>query len=240
MKLTKAEIQFIDNYLIKNEVKFWDVRLELLDHIVSAVEDKMTNEGISFNEALLDVHRGFGNQFIEFGVSKDKIFEKGLYQSNAGFKKFTRQKQKELGRKYRKIIWKHLKAKFSTFKFWLEYMAVILLFITIYQFKPESCFLIGLLVLILPTMYSAYYSLKDMSTRKSLNFAMATSSAMAVWSIYNLSFYILKENYENIANMPHIFFVIVACLFYPMIRANIEVYQKVYEENKKTFNLKLL
>ncbi|MUU79043.1 hypothetical protein [Winogradskyella endarachnes] len=240
MKLTKQEIQFIDSYLIKNEVKFWDVRLELLDHIVSAVEDKMTNEGISFNEALLDVHRGFGNQFIEYGVSKNKIFEKGLYQSNSGFKKFIRQKQKELGRKYRKIIWKHLKIKFSTFKFWLEYASVILLFIILYQFKPEACFGVGLLVLILPTIYSSYYSFKDKSTRKSLSFSMATSSAMAVWSLYNLSFYILKNNYENVLSMPHSFFAIVACVFYPMIRVNIEVYKKVYNENKKTFDLKFL
>ncbi|WP_458628187.1 hypothetical protein [Winogradskyella sp. PC D3.3] len=240
MKLTKEDIQFIDNYLIKNEVKYWDVRLELLDHIVSAVEDKMTNSGVSFNEALLEIHKDFGNQFIEFGVPKDKIFESGLYQSNIGFKTFTRNKQKELGRKYRKMTWNHLKVKFSTFKFWLAYLAVILFFMTTYQFKPKSCFLIGLLVLILPNIYSAYYSIKDKSTRKSLNFAMATSSAMAVWSLYNLSFYILKDSYETVANMPHGFFVIVACLFYPIIRVNIEVYQNVYKENKKTFNLKFL
>ena len=46
MKLTKDEIKYIDNYLLKNEVRFWDVRLELLDHIVSSVEDKIDNEGI--------------------------------------------------------------------------------------------------------------------------------------------------------------------------------------------------
>lgn len=70
MKLTKEEIKFIDNYLKKNDVKFWDVRLELLDHIVSAVEDKIGDEGISFNEALLEVHCGFGNQLIKI-VSKN-------------------------------------------------------------------------------------------------------------------------------------------------------------------------
>ena len=70
MKLTKEEIQFIDEYLIKNEVKFWDVRVELLDHIVSAVEDKINNKGVSFNEALLEVHRGFGNQLITQRIPK--------------------------------------------------------------------------------------------------------------------------------------------------------------------------
>jgi hypothetical protein len=240
MKLIKEEIKFIDNYLLKNEVQFWDVRLELLDHIVSAVEDKIANEGISFNEALLDVHRGFGNQFMEFGVIKSDVFEKGLYQSNIGFKKFIRNKQKEIGRKYRKITWKHLKIKLASIQFLLEYIGFILLFVSIYKFSPKSCFLIGLLVLILPNIYSSYYYFKDKSTRKSLCFGMATGSAMMVWSIYNLSFYILKENYEIVANIPHIIFVIVTCLFYPLVRVNIEVYRKVYNENKTIYTLKFL
>ena len=240
MKLTKEEIKFIENYLIKNEVKYWDVRLELLDHIVSAVEDKITNDGVSFNEALLEVHRSFGNQFIEFGVPKGKIFESGLYQSNNGFKKFTQKKQKELGRKYRKITWKHLKLKLMSFKFIIEYIAFILLFVSIYWLLPKSCFLIGLLVLIIPNIYSTYYYIKDKSTRKSMSYTMATGSAMALWSIYNLSFYIMKEHYETMANMPYGVFVIVTCLFYPLVRTNVEVYKKVYEENKETYNLKFL
>ena len=106
MKLTKDEIKYIDNYLLKNEVRFWDVRLELLDHIVSSVEDKIDNEGISFNEALLEVHRGFGNQIMGFSVHKKKFFEKGLYESNIGFKKFIRRKQKEIRRKHWKAYWR--------------------------------------------------------------------------------------------------------------------------------------
>jgi uncharacterized protein with PQ loop repeat len=238
MKLIKEEIKFIDNYLIKNEVQFWDVRLELFDHIVSAVEDKIANEGISFNEALLDVHRGFGNPFIELGVDKSKIFEKGLHQSNIGFKKFIRQKQKELGRKYRKITWKHLKIKLTNSHFLMGYIAFVLLFISIYKFSPKSCFLIGLLVLILPNIYSVYYFFKDKSTRKSLSFSMATSAAMFVWSMYNFLFYMLKGSYENATDMPHLLCVVVSCLFYPLVRVNIEVYRKIYNENKKIYTLK--
>lgn len=240
MKLTKEEIQFIDQYLIKNKVKYWDVRIELLDHIVSAVEDKTTIDGLSFNEALLEVHRGFGNQFIEFGIPKSEVFEKGLYQNNIGFKKFTRKKQKELSRKYRKITWKHLKTKLISVKFLLEYVAFILLFFSIYKYSPKSCFMFGLLVLILPHIYSVYYLIKNKSTRKSLGFAMAIGSAMLIWSVYNLAFYILKDSYENVADMPHIIFVLVACLFYPLVRTNIEVYKEVYKENKETYNLKFL
>ena len=239
MKLTKEEIKFIENYLIKNEVKYWDVRLELLDHIVSAVEDKITNDGVSFNEALLEVHHGFGNR-IHNGYTYDLDFNKALFIDNKGFKKFTLKKQKELGRKYRKITWKHLKNKLFSIKFLLEYIAFVLVFVSIYRFAPKSSFPMGLLVLVLPTFYTAYYSIKDKSTRKSLSFAMATGSSMLIWTMYNLSFYILKDYYAELTKMPHIFFVVVTCLFYPLVRTNIQVFHIVYKENKETYNLKFL
>jgi len=38
MKLTKEEIQFIDYYLKNSGIKYWDVRLEMVDHIASKIE----------------------------------------------------------------------------------------------------------------------------------------------------------------------------------------------------------
>ena len=51
MKLSKQEIQFIDNYLQKHDVVFVDIRAEMIDHIAAAVEEKMTKEGIDFYDA---------------------------------------------------------------------------------------------------------------------------------------------------------------------------------------------
>ncbi|MCF6280116.1 MAG: hypothetical protein L3J14_07190, partial [Flavobacteriaceae bacterium] len=39
MELTKEQIQFIDDYLKEQKVKFWDVRIELIDHIASKLEE---------------------------------------------------------------------------------------------------------------------------------------------------------------------------------------------------------
>ena len=39
MKLTKENIQFIDNYLKKRGVKYLDVRVELIDHLSTEFED---------------------------------------------------------------------------------------------------------------------------------------------------------------------------------------------------------
>lgn len=51
MKLTLENIQFIDNYLKNSKVVYYDIRMEMLDHVASAVEQKMTNEDLDFYNA---------------------------------------------------------------------------------------------------------------------------------------------------------------------------------------------
>jgi hypothetical protein len=51
MELTKEQIQEIENYIESNGVDFIDLKIELLDHIVSDVEHKI-NKGFSFESAL--------------------------------------------------------------------------------------------------------------------------------------------------------------------------------------------
>lgn len=237
-KLTKEEIQYIENYLIKNEVKYWDVRLELLDHIVSAVEDKIETEGISFNEALLDVHKGFGNQSITFGISKTEVFDKGLYQSNNGFKKFKRQKQKELGRKYRLQTWLALKKQLKSFNFLVEYAAVILLLFTVFKYYPLMAAVSGLVILFIPYSYSCVYYFKNKATRKSLSIAMVGNFGFFLFSMYNLGFQLCNMYFEKGEPKPYILFLLATCITYPILRAQLEVYIKVYTETLKVYNLK--
>lgn len=51
MKLSKEQIQFIDTYLKNNDVFYTDIRFEMIDHIASAVEEKMQKENIDFYDA---------------------------------------------------------------------------------------------------------------------------------------------------------------------------------------------
>ena len=44
MKLTLQDIQFIANYLKNSEVIYYDIRMEMLDHVATAVEQKMKAE----------------------------------------------------------------------------------------------------------------------------------------------------------------------------------------------------
>jgi hypothetical protein len=53
-KLHQKDLQFIENYLINNQVKFTDIRAEMHDHIATAVEEKMNQEGLDFYDAFKD------------------------------------------------------------------------------------------------------------------------------------------------------------------------------------------
>lgn len=54
MKLTPQDIQFIDTYLLKHDIIFVDVRAEMVDHIATAVEEKMQKENVYFYDAFKD------------------------------------------------------------------------------------------------------------------------------------------------------------------------------------------
>jgi len=54
MKLSAEYIQFIDNYLKNSEVIYYDIRMEMLDHVATAVEQKMKAENLDFYDAFKD------------------------------------------------------------------------------------------------------------------------------------------------------------------------------------------
>ena len=50
-KLTKEDIQFIDNYLLYSAIKHKDIRIEMIDHIACAVESDMAENNTYFYES---------------------------------------------------------------------------------------------------------------------------------------------------------------------------------------------
>ena len=75
MKLNKENIQFIDNYLKNSEVIYYDIRMEMLDHVSSAIEQKMELEPLDFYDA-----------FKEYMVVNKKEILKGNKKEGLNFK----------------------------------------------------------------------------------------------------------------------------------------------------------
>ena len=48
MELSKEQIQYIDHRLENEGVKYWDIRIEMLDHVISNVEENLTPENSEY------------------------------------------------------------------------------------------------------------------------------------------------------------------------------------------------
>lgn len=76
MKITLENTQFIDQYLKKSEIVFDDLRLELVDHVATAVSFKMEVEQVDFYDA-------FKNYMVE---NKKSVLKAGMVNNSFNFK----------------------------------------------------------------------------------------------------------------------------------------------------------
>lgn len=84
-KLNEQEINFIFDFTKKHYVEFYDVQVELVDHLANAIEAQwVENSAISFEDALQI-------EFKKFGIF--------------GFTGLVEQKQAELQKYYNKMLW---------------------------------------------------------------------------------------------------------------------------------------
>ena len=84
--ITPEETEELFAFCRRHFVYHYDLQVELVDHLASSIENQWANQpGLTFETAL-------SNAFGKFGIS--------------GFSKIKVQKQKELARKYNRLIWK--------------------------------------------------------------------------------------------------------------------------------------
>ena len=104
MELSKEQISFIDQYLKKKGVKYWDVRLEMVDHVASKLEK---NDKLFLDEIFL---------IEEFGLETT-------------IKKIVSQKIKMVNKKYNKLFLSELIDFFKNIKniviFTLTFLVII-------------------------------------------------------------------------------------------------------------------
>jgi hypothetical protein len=62
MKLTTQQIAKIEETLVLNGIQYDDIKLELTDHIASAIEEKITFHGVSFEVACHEVFENWTEQ----------------------------------------------------------------------------------------------------------------------------------------------------------------------------------
>lgn len=110
-KLTPEQIDNLFELCEFHNVHYYDVQIELVDHIASAIEALWeTNPELSFEEAVFQVGEQFGIEPFSHS-SYDSILPSitGLHLSReSGFEAIKVAKEKELRRKYDRLQWKYI------------------------------------------------------------------------------------------------------------------------------------
>lgn len=74
--LTNEQVAELFRFCEKHHVHFYDVQVELVDHLANAIEEKMQT-GSDFENALGEVYAGFGAMgFAGFANSRSRLMEK--------------------------------------------------------------------------------------------------------------------------------------------------------------------
>lgn len=111
-KLTEEQIDQLFAVCEKYEVKYYDVQIELVDHIACTIEEVWTTEPqLSFEEALFIVLKEFGVDPL-FHASDGSLlsspFPKFIFNKPAVFEQIKKSKEKELIQKYSRIHQKYM------------------------------------------------------------------------------------------------------------------------------------
>ncbi|WP_319499699.1 hypothetical protein [uncultured Draconibacterium sp.] len=86
--ITQEETEQLFQFCRRHYVNHYDIQIELVDHLASAIEEQWEqNPELSFDN-------GLKNAFKKFGIY--------------GFSKIKKQKEKELKRKYRRLLWNYV------------------------------------------------------------------------------------------------------------------------------------
>ncbi|AIZ41053.1 hypothetical protein [Cellulophaga baltica] len=85
MKLEKKEIQFINTYLQNSEIEFTDVRMEMVDHVASEVENKMKSEDLDFYHAFKNYMMLYKKEHQKTNIEFKKVTDKRILKEIISF-----------------------------------------------------------------------------------------------------------------------------------------------------------
>ncbi|MDB2606418.1 hypothetical protein N9Y48_01430 [Zobellia sp.] len=242
-QLTKDQIKFIDDYLKKNKVAHWDVRMELLDHVASAVEEEMA-KGVSFDQALIKVHMSFGNKWKSKKLSKDQknwIFTESIYADNSGYKKFITVKHKLIQLQLRKMHREALVSFFKTPLLLFCYTLGLYLLVTINGYTDTLFSVLAVIICITTCIPLLVGFINYLKHGKSIYLSVLSGMSMgAVYISWNILFY-WPKSFLFAANKDysHWYFVFMCAILLPLLFMQTKVFF-IYLSKLKKIQSKLV
>jgi hypothetical protein len=135
-KLTSEQIEELHEFCYFQSVFHYDMQVELVDHLASAIEEFWeTNPALPFQDALYQVSAQFGN--------------------HAGFVIIRQEKEKALRKKYRRLLWQFV-ADYYKFPKVMVTLSLFLGIFTALRFTENDQWIVGSLLIIFIT-FSLFY-----------------------------------------------------------------------------------
>lgn len=227
MKLTTLQIDQLYTFTRQHYVEWYDVQSELVDHLANAIESQWKeNPELTFDAVL-------NKEFGKLGVF--------------GFMGVVEEKQKFLGKKYRKLIWKYYKEFFRLPKIILTTALIYGFYTFLNFFESPSAIFMGTYFLIVIVSFGLFLKArkelkkKEKQTGKMWLFEHNYSGTNSI-PIINLSLiisnsitsYVLKNTIWNIEYSIIASAILVFFTFYIYIQLKI-IPKKVSEELEKTY-----
>lgn len=224
--LTEDQIQYLYKFCVKHYVRYYDLQVELVDHLAKAIEEKMlADNNLSFETALNEVYKAFGVM---------------------GFSNVISEKQNGLAKSYQKSFWQNFKSYFSVPKVAVTILIFLLLNVPVFVFKfhdPELLYMIySLTVAIAAIIASIYFSVKFKKPKKQLllfqNRGIFLGPLGLLLQIPNFYYNIIRGFFEPNTNPQSLVNIIMTAFCVAMTIfcfAAYESYKKLYEEARKDY-----
>ena len=161
MELTKEQIRFIDHRLEKDGVKYWDIRIEMLDHIVSDLEKnlKPENSEYEFKEIVQEA-------FVSLGWKENF--------NGSNFEKLNKEGWKNVGKKYQKEYFLEVRNFFKNPKNSIAFILCLLLLFMLSKNVSHSAFLkINYLLFLFPAFLFLWVYFRSPSLSWAMEFPMS-------------------------------------------------------------------
>ncbi|HYQ56095.1 MAG TPA: hypothetical protein VEP89_02025 [Draconibacterium sp.] len=145
-QITQEETDQLFQFCRRHYVHHYDIQIELVDHLASAIEEQWEqNPELSFDE-------GLKNSFKKFGIY--------------GFSKIKKQKGKELRRKYNRMLWDFLLEFYRWPKVITTFAGTLGIFLLLQLLNQTMWFVGGyVLILLLVTVLFHHFVFKKMKLK---------------------------------------------------------------------------
>ncbi len=120
MELTKEQLRKLYHYINSCGIKYYDVKMEVIDHFASILEEELEEKpNLNFKEKIVEVHKNFGEE---------------------GLNGFLDSKRKSINKRFLKSTYKYLKTFFKLPKIIFSISVFYALFLIMNQFKDKESF----------------------------------------------------------------------------------------------------